>query len=113
MKRIYLSKHEKTVFRMIAEGITSCPDDFSPNYFNAGAHGLQDSDLIRAANTEGGDVYDCRLTPFGKAYLKQNPKLRNPFIETLENSDYVFLVTIISAIITVFNVCIIIWKLNR
>ena len=77
MERIFLSKEEKTVLRMLANGC-GCPDTYPRHVFVSAVGSLEWKGLAQGAWTEGYDLDDARITRQGKVYLAQNPTLRNP-----------------------------------
>lgn len=77
MKRLRLSKAERQVLRMVAEGHGVCPDAFPRWSFDAAVWSLECAGLVRAAREEGGGVADAVLTLYGRVYIEKNPTLRN------------------------------------
>ena len=77
MERIFLSKEEKTVLRMLANGC-GCPDTYPRHVFVSAVGSLEWKGLAQGAWTEGYDLDDARITRQGKVYLAQNPTRRNP-----------------------------------
>lgn len=73
MKRIRLTKQEKHTLRVLSmQGFEGLGELESYAIRGLEAHGL-----VKGAYMEGGGVEDARLTNYGKAYLTDNPKLRN------------------------------------
>ena len=78
MERIRLTKNEKRVFRMIASGQSVCPAEYPAHNFTSAVRSLQKHELVQGMFAEGGGVVDSRLTPIGRQYLAENPRLANP-----------------------------------
>lgn len=77
MKRIYLTKEEKTVFLHIKDYGNAQPRNLSPVIFHYCLSTLKEKGLIDfSANYD--EVRRASLTVKGAAYLEQNPKLINP-----------------------------------
>lgn len=91
MERIRLSNNEKIVLRLVSSG-RDCPDSF-PSYVFAGyVRSLERKGLAQGAYVEGGGVEAARLTPDGRLYLAENPKLRNPI-------DWRWIITTVIAVV--------------
>lgn len=78
MERIKLSKSDKEVLRMIASGQHQCPAEYPSHTFNTAVRMLKSKELITAHCREGGDVFDARITDYGRQYMAEYPSLRNP-----------------------------------
>lgn len=78
MKRVKLSKAEKTVFRMIASGQDFCPATFPADVFNYCVRSLESLGFVKGYYIEGGSVEAAKLTPLGRQYLAEYPRLNNP-----------------------------------
>ena len=74
MERIKLSKGEKRVLRTLS----GLGYDALGEFDTAAIRSLDRHGLVQGAYIEGHGVEDARLTTMGKAYLMDNPKLRNP-----------------------------------
>lgn len=74
MERIKLSKREKQVLRILCQQGYDGLSEFD----DAAVRSLDHQGLVRGAYVEGGGVEDARLTNYGKEYIADNPKLRNP-----------------------------------
>lgn len=77
MGRIRLTKNEKKVLRLIADGLTTCPNYAEIENAYAVCV-LEYFGLVCAAYDEGGDIVDVRMTAKGFAYMYSNPRLLNP-----------------------------------
>ncbi len=77
MERIKLSKNEKKVLLLVSSG-QDCPDSFPAHVFAGCVRTLEIKGLIKGAYVEGGGVEAARLTSYGRTFLAENPKLRNP-----------------------------------
>lgn len=79
MERISLSSNAKAVmFALRAHNIGTCPETMIQSKFNKGARELQSHGLAFCHEEEGGNVEVVHLTDYGKSYLEDNPRLRNP-----------------------------------
>lgn len=78
MKRIHLTKDEKTLIRQFSRNDVSCPEGMSQATFVNTTIQLQKRGLVYA---EIGlmKVKVAHLTDEGKSYFIENPDLRNPF----------------------------------
>ena len=74
MERIRLTKREKRVLRTLSQQGFDALSEFDA----AAIRSLDRQGLVRGAYVEGGNVEDARLTNYGKEYIADNPKLRNP-----------------------------------
>ena len=72
-----MSKTERQVLRMVADGHGVCSDAFPRRTFDAAVWSLECAGLVRAAREEGGSVADAVLTLYGRVYIEKNPTLRN------------------------------------
>lgn len=76
MERIRLTRNEKKILRLIADGHTACPA--YAEIENAYAVWILESfGLVCATYEEGGDIVDVRMTAKGFAYMNSNPRLFN------------------------------------
>lgn len=73
-----LSKSEKTVLRMVANGQGVCPAEYPLHAFNAAVGSLHKKYLVEGSFDEKGGVIVSRLTQQGRQYIAENPRLRNP-----------------------------------
>lgn len=80
MERIRLSKNEKAILKALRDG-TKLPDKCL-----IAVRLLEDKELVKSARIEGGGFETLRLTPYGRYYISQNPKLRNPLLN-ISNED--------------------------
>ena len=103
MERIRLTKAEKMTLRYIADGGTFHTDRIAPPEYVCGAYGLGEKGLINVC-WNGYTIVDAKLSMLGKAYLADNPKLRNPISTPM--------LVIASAIITAINLLRLYIKLN-
>lgn len=78
MNQIKLTRSEKEVFRLIAQGEGHCPSEYPQHQFNASVQSLVCLGLVYAIYEEGHNVVEAILTSKGKVYLASNPKLINP-----------------------------------
>lgn len=77
MERIKLSKSEKTVLRRIALRADGLPDGMGGDCYFAAVLSLTDKGLVDS-RINYNKIIDVRLSQRGKAYMIENPKLRNP-----------------------------------
>lgn len=77
MERIYLTKNEKRVIRLVANK-QERPETYPEHIYIGSILSLERKGFITGAYSEGGKVIDVRMSPFGRAYLFDNPNLRNP-----------------------------------
>ncbi len=101
MKRIYLSKYEKKVLRLVEKGVGKCPDNFPKHLFSPCTRSLKRKGLVCGAYVEGGEVVDSKLTDDGKMYFAENPHLYNPINWALVLSA----AGVIVAILALFVAC--------
>lgn len=77
MERIELSKKQRAIYNAIAR-------EEYPNVCNKedieDIIVLREKGLVRGINVISGDIVAVRLTDQGRAYLHQNPKLKNPSV---------------------------------
>lgn len=104
MERIKLTKNQKQVLRMVANGQGVCPAEFPSHTFNASVRLLQQQGLVKAAYGEGGGVVDSELTDEGRQYLAENPRLRNP-IDWGKMGVYIAIASLIVGIAALFIAC--------
>ena len=74
MERIKLTKREKRVLRTLSRQGFNALSEFDATAVRS----LDNHGLVQGAYIEGGGVEDARLTNYGKEYLADNPRLRNP-----------------------------------
>lgn len=74
MERIRLTKREKRVLRTLSRQGFDALSEFDA----AAIRSLDNLGLVQDAYIEGGSVEDARLTNYGKEYIADNPRLRNP-----------------------------------
>ena len=74
MERIRLTKREKRVLRTLSQQGFDALSEFDA----AAIRSLDNQGLVRGAYIEGCGVEDARLTNYGKEYIADNPRLRNP-----------------------------------
>lgn len=103
MERITLSKKQKKLLTEIAEGIyNSCSDDD-----RADIYVLMELDLVHGTKVIGGNVIAIRLTDHGLAYMRLNPKLKNPTI--WQDKKYI-INTVISLIAMIVSIIALVKK---
>lgn len=56
----------------------NCPDSFPSHIFAGCVRSLKRKELVKGAYIEGGGVEAARITPDGRVFLAENPKLMNP-----------------------------------
>lgn len=78
MERIKLTRNEKKVLRLIADGQTACPAYIPTNEYSAAVWGLEQQGLVHAAREEGGGIIDVRLTEKGRSRIAADPRLCTP-----------------------------------
>lgn len=103
MERIRLSKEEKTVLRLLAGGC-GCPDTYPHHVFVSCVEKLEMKGLAKGAWTEGHNLETARITPQGKAYVSQNPDLRNPVNWNLVSATIAVIGPIVS-VVALFVAC--------
>ena len=74
MERIRLTKREKRVLRLLS----SNRFDMLSTLDYPALRVLHDAGFVHVALIEGGVPEAARLTDFGKEYIADNPRLRNP-----------------------------------
>ncbi len=99
MERIRLTKSEKAVLRMIANGVVECPAEYPLHLFNGAVRMLQQKQLIHVAFAEGGSIVDVRLTDYGKQYVAEYPHLANPI-------NWNTLIAIIGVLVSIIALCV-------
>lgn len=77
MQKIYLSKQEKQVLRLVHCGC-GCPQSFPFDVFIVCIDELEKKRIVRCAWAEGHQLEDVSMTEYGMAYIALNPNLRNP-----------------------------------
>lgn len=105
MERIRLTKNEKKVLRLIADGQTACPAYIAADKYAAAIWVLEQQGLIHAAREEGGGIVDARLTEKGRSRIAADPRLCTP-------TDWKWVITTviaatgaIAAIVALFVAC--------
>lgn len=102
MKHIKLSKQEKKVLKHLATSDTgTCPKGMSPYVFTGCVLALANRKFVWYSTEEGGVVVEAQLTRRGRAYLKENPHLRNPI-------DWGFISFVSSVTALIVNIMLII-----
>lgn len=91
MERIRLTKTEKQVLRALRDGTEL------PVGSRFAVYTLEDKDMIRVAWDEGKYFEAVELTPYGRCYLRKNPKLRNPLFRISEK-DLPYIAITVSSI---------------
>lgn len=104
VKRIYLHRAEKVVLRWVALGKELCPADYPRHTYNAAVRTLCDKGFVRAAFVEGGDVEAVSLSDFGKLYMAENPRLRNPIRWDIVSAVCLAL-SLVIAVVSLFIAC--------
>lgn len=75
MKKIKLTDRCKVILRLLNDKqYTPVPED------NKALLLLHEEGLISGNRYSSGEIYTCRITPKGEAYIYSNPKLKNPSI---------------------------------
>jgi hypothetical protein len=74
MDRIKLTKREKRVLRTLSRQVYDALSEFDA----AAIRSLDHHGLVQGTYIEGGGVEGARLTNYGKEYVADNPRLRNP-----------------------------------
>lgn len=77
MERIELSKRQKALYKAIAreEYPNECNKEDIEDIIV-----LREMGFVHGTNVKSGDIVAVRLTEQGRAYLRQNPKLKNPSV---------------------------------
>lgn len=103
MERVYLSKDEKVVLRMLVY-TNHCTPSFPQHTFCGCVRTLEQKGLVKGAWVEGGGLEDAYITSFGKEYMAFNPSLRNP-INWGVVGTIVGIIGTITAIVALFVAC--------
>ena len=106
MEKIKLTDKCKDILRMLHEKKYSpIPDAEDQKALFL----LREEGLIAANSYSSGEIYTCRISPKGEAYLYSNPKLKNPSI--WDDKKYL-ITTAISVFALVISIIAIIlqWK---
>lgn len=77
MERIVLNENAKRLLKAIKQG--EVPSEIAEKDIED-ANVLIQENLIKAFIDEAGGLYAPKLTDKGRAYIHQNPKLKNPSI---------------------------------
>lgn len=91
MKKIYLTRKETQVLRLVHSGC-GCPETFTFDVFVVCVDELERKCLVCCAWAEGHYLEDVRMSDRGKAYMALNPSLRNPV-------DWKWIITTVFAIV--------------
>ncbi|MCD8287271.1 MAG: hypothetical protein LUC18_00285 [Porphyromonadaceae bacterium] len=84
MKRVRLTRDEKTVLRYISGGATTCPCGYPEDkFYNAVVTlCLKHQFLWVEFSPDDEKLTNIRMAQLGKSYLARNPHLRNPIDRT-------------------------------
>lgn len=93
MDRIKLTKREKRVLRTLSRQGFDALSEFDA----AAIRSLDHQGLVQGAYIEGGGVEGARLTNYGKEYIADNPRLRNP----VDWGKVAAIATIVGIIVTI------------
>lgn len=104
MERIKLSKTEKKCLKLLYKHNTDALDTIAHSQVCRALRSLQDKDLFIVAWIEGGDYEAIQLTRNGKAYLIENPTLRNP-IDWTKAGAIAAIIAALAAIAALFFTC--------
>lgn len=104
MERIYLTKKEKTVLRLLNCG-RDCPDDFPRHIFSGCVDSLEAKGLAHGAWGEGHYLESARITSKGKDYIALYPGLGNPVDWKWVVTTVIALVGAITAMVALFVAC--------
>ena len=103
MEKIYLSKREKEVLRLLSVG-EGCPSDYPGHVFASCVQSLELKGLAEGMWATGHILVAARLTSYGETYLALNPDLRNPLNWNLILS-VATIISIAISIIALFEAC--------
>lgn len=78
MERIKLTRNEKRVLRLIADGHTTCPAYIPTDVYASAVYSLEQYGFVRVARVEGGSMEDVRLTERGRGRIAADPGLCTP-----------------------------------
>lgn len=92
MERIYLTRTEKRILMHVSSNREKQPGDITPIMFRYSLATLQEKGLVQCKFNYD-EVLAASLSVKGRAYLEQNPSLRNPI-------DWKGIITIIATTIT-------------
>lgn len=98
MDKVRLSKSEKQVLRMVADGQRVCPREYPQHTFSTAIRPLKAKGFISAHFREGGAVIDARITDYGRQYMAEYPRLCNPIDWSLVAAVSSIVATIISTL---------------
>lgn len=104
MERIRLSKIERKYLILLYKPDSESLDIIARSQVCRALRSLEQKDLVDVAWIEGGYYEAVRLNRNGKAYLIENPKLRNP-IDWAKISAIVAIVAAIAGIAALFIAC--------
>ena len=108
MERVKLGKEEKTVLRLLAGGC-GCPDTYPRHVFVSCVDKLEMKGLAKGAWCEGHNPEAACITPRGKAYMAENPRLRNP-VDWNMVSATIAVIGLIVSVVALFVACGRMWK---
>lgn len=101
MERIRLTKREKRVLRLLSDNRL----DLLTEMDHPALHELHERGLARVVYIEGGVPEAARLTTFGKNYLAENPKLRNPIDWKWVATTFIAAIAALAAVAALFVAC--------
>lgn len=104
MEKIYLTKNEKSVLRLLNCG-RDCPDDFPRHIFSGCVDSLEKKGLVYGAWSEGHNLQSARITAKGKDYIALYPGLGNPIDWKWTITTAIALVGTVAAIVALFVAC--------
>ncbi len=104
-ERIKLSKTEKRVLKRLYDYGGKAIEDFYPRDVDRCVRSLQKHHLAKGAFVEGGLLEDARITEEGKAYIRNNPKLRNPTDWKFIITTGIALMAAVAAMLALFVAC--------
>lgn len=105
MHKIALSKEAKLVLRLLDKEIRQCPANMPQYTFTRGALELRRKGLAYAHQEAGGEVVVARINDEGRAYLVNNPSLRNPIDWRWIISLAVGIATLLISLASLFVAC--------
>lgn len=105
MGRIMLTKTEKKCLLLLNVHGAESLDTIARSQVCRALRSLESKDMVKVAWVEGGDYEAVQLTRNGKAYLIENPKLRNP-IDWNKVGAIAAIIAALAAIAALFIACI-------
>lgn len=105
MDGIRLSRNDKKVLRLVADGHTGCPAYIPSDKYAAAAWTLERLGLVSVAREKGGGIVDVRLTERGKCRIAANPRLCTPLDWKWIASTAIALIAAIAAVAALFVSC--------